>query len=152
MNVMGLIRKFFVVCLVAAVLSGCAGVMGEAFKETITPTGKARIYVYRPFAYVGGAVSYPVSINGEKMVRLPHTAYFVQDVAPGEIFVSAKTPENEVSVKINAQANKIYFIKGGTQLGNYAGRATLTEVHPSVGEKEIAKCKYYPQNDYRNKS
>lgn len=133
-------------------LSGCAGVMGEAFKETLTPEGKARIYIYRPWTYVGGAVSYPISIDGKKMFQLPHTAYFVQDVAPGEVFISAKTLENEASIKINAQANKAYYIKGGTEMGNFAGRASLSEVHPSIGEKEIVKCKYYPQNDFRNKS
>lgn len=152
MKLMGSIRNSLLVLLAAIILSGCAGVMGEAYKDSLAPSGLARLYVYRPFAYVGGAVSYPVSINGERMFRLPHTAYFVEDVEPGEIFISAKTMENEATLKINAQANKAYYIKGGTQIGTFTGRATLSEVHPSVGEKEIVKCKYYPQNDFREKS
>ena len=145
-------RNYLAVFLISAlVLTGCASVMGQKFQEASVKQDTARIYIYRPWTMVGGAVSYPVYINGEKIFQLPHTAYYVYYADPGEVFITAKTLENEASVKLRAEAGKTYYIKGGTSLGQFAGRATLAEVHPNTGKKEIVKCKYYPNNDFLNK-
>lgn len=135
--------------LIGVLLSGvgCTSLGGQQFTRLESPQDKAVIYIYRPRTFVGGAVSYPIFINNTKVTTLPHTAYYTYLADPGEVFVSAKTPENEAHVKLQAKAGQEYYIKGGTATGVFSGRATLNQVHPKQGAAEIRDCAYYPAHD-----
>ncbi len=126
---------------------GCTAIGGKKFVKTTPPEGKAVVYVYRPRTFVGGAVVYPIFVNNRKVTTLPHTAYYAYVTDPGEVYVSAKTPENEAHVKLQVKAGHDYYIKGGTATGQFSGRATLDQVHPDQGREEIKDCAYYPAHD-----
>jgi hypothetical protein len=136
-------KLFLLFTLVLVLLSGCTSFGGTPFQPTELSSDKALIYVYRPRVVVGGAVSYPIYINNRKVTTLPHTGYYAYLVEPGEVFISAKTLENDAHVKLDAKAGQIYYIKGGTATGQLSGRATLNQVHPDLGAEEIKECAYY---------
>ena len=139
--------KFGLLAVTALFLCSCTSLGGVKYTEPHLPRDKAAIYVYRPSTFVGGAVVYPIFINNKKVTTLPHTAYYAYFADPGSVFVTARTPENEASVKLNVKAGKEYYIKGGTATGHFSGRATLHQVHPEQGAQEIKKCAYYPAHD-----
>lgn len=128
-------------------LTGCTTLGGTPFRPVEISSEKALIYVYRPRVIVGGAVSYPIYINNQKVTTLPHTGYYAHLVEPGEVFITAKTLENEAHVKLDAVAGEVYYIKGGTATGHFSGRATLSQVHPTQGAAEIKDCAYYAVAD-----
>lgn len=139
--------SLFFLLSTAVLLAGCTSIGGKPFVPVDPASDKAVIYIYRPRTFIGGAVSYPIYINNQKVTTLPHTAYYGYLAEPGEVFIAAKTPENEAHVKLDVKAGKEYYIKGGTATGQFSGRATLDQVHPSQGKEEIKNCAYYPVYD-----
>ncbi|MCF7939824.1 MAG: DUF2846 domain-containing protein [Spirochaetales bacterium] len=141
--------RYWLAVALLLLLTGCTAIGGQQFTELTPPSGKAVIYIYRTRTFVGGAVSYPIFINNQKVTTLPHTAYYAFPADPGEVFITAKTPENEAHIKLTVKAGQEYYIKGGTATGVFAGRATLNQVHPDQGSEEIKECAYYPAHDER---
>jgi len=139
--------SLLVLLSVGTLIAGCTAIGGKPFTPVDPTSDKAVIYIYRPRTFVGGAVSYPIYINNQKVTTLPHTGYYGYLAEPGEVFVAAKTPENEAHVKLDVKAGEEYYIKGGTATGQFSGRATLDQVHPSQGREEIKNCAYYPAHD-----
>lgn len=141
-------HNLLIVLLVTLLMTaGCAATGGKKYEEARIEPDKAGIYIYRPASKVGGNVIYPVYINGRKVMRLPQTAYYVYYAEPGAVTITARTPENEAVIELDAKAGEIYYVKGGATLGEKTGRATLTKVSPERGAVEIMECKYYRQHD-----
>jgi uncharacterized protein YceK len=124
-------------------LSGCA-TLGSAYTpDANAPKDKATVYVYRPSAFGGAAISYTVSVNGADVGSLPSGGYFVYYATPGETEFTAKT-EARTSVTLDTKAGETYYVKGTLGMGVFVGHPHLTQVANDVGAKEIAGCKLSP--------
>ncbi len=138
-------RKILLAALAiaTALLSGCA-TLGTAYTpDNNAPKDKGTVYVYRPKAFAGGAISYTVSVNGNEVSSLPAGGYFVYYAAPGENEFSAKT-EAKTSVTLDVKAGQTYYVQGTMGMGVFVGHPHLTQVGNDVGAKEIASCKLVP--------
>ena len=123
-----------------AFMSGCA-TNGPAFAKVETiPADKGLIYIYRPQAFQGGAVSYDVRVNDAVVTHLSNGGYYPYFAAPGEAQVSAKT-EATSSVTLDVKAGQTYYVKGGVRIGFLVGRPHLMVMANDVGASEIADCK-----------
>jgi len=124
-------------------LSGCA-TLGPAYTpDANAPRDKGTVYVYRPKAFGGGAISYTVSANGTELSSLPAGGYFVYYATPGETEFSAKT-EAKTSVTVDVKPGQTYYVQGTIGMGVFVGHPHLTQVTSDVGAKEIASCKLVP--------
>lgn len=123
-----------------AFMSGCA-TNGPAFAKVDTiPPDKGLIYIYRPQAFQGGAVSYDVRVNDQVVTHLSNGGYCPYFAAPGEAQVSAKT-EATSSVTLDVKAGQTYYIRGGVNVGFLVGRPHLMVMPGNVGAAEITDCK-----------
>jgi hypothetical protein len=128
---------------VSLLSAGCA-TLGSAYTpDNNTPKDKATVYVYRPSAMGGGAISYTVAVNGADVSSLPSGGYFVYYAKPGENEISAKT-EAKTSVTVDAKAGETYYVKGTIGMGVFVGHPHLLQVSGDVGSQEIVKCKLVP--------
>jgi hypothetical protein len=125
------------------VCAGCATLGSAYVPDTSAPKDKATVYVYRPTAFSGGAISYTVAVNGADISSLPSGGYFVYYAKPGENEFSAKT-EAKTSVTIDAKAGETYYVKGSVGMGVFVGHPHLVQVANDDGSKDIAKCKLVP--------
>ena len=123
--------------------AGCAS-LGPAYTPVSSaPKDKATVYVYRPSAMGGAAVSYTVAVNGADVSSLPSGGYFVYYAKPGENEFAAKT-EAKTSVTVDAKAGETYYVKGTIGMGVFVGHPHLLQVTSDVGSQEIVKCKLVP--------
>ena len=128
---------------VTVLLSGCATLGAAYTPDSNAPRDKGTVYVYRPKAFTGGAISYTVSVNGAEVSSLPSGGYFVYYATPGEAEISAKT-EAKTSVTVDVKAGQSYYVQGSIGMGVFVGHPHLTQVTNDVGAKEIANCKLVP--------
>lgn len=125
----------------AFLLLGCSA-KGPKFSEVEKiEKGKSVVYVYRPSAFVGGGVTYDVHAkksDGSDVVigNLKSGGYLKYKTKPDEIEFWAKT-ESKSSVTIDAQANKMYCIKGEVGIGFFIGRPHLRIVDNALCMKEL---------------
>lgn len=128
----------------ASLLSaGCATLGSTYTPVSNAPKDKATVYVYRPSAFSGSAISYTVSANGVELSSLPSGGYFVYYAKPGETEFSAKT-EAKTSVTIDAKQGETYYVKGSLGMGVFVGHPHLVQVPNDTASQEIAKCKLVP--------
>jgi hypothetical protein len=142
---MGKLGTVFVLvagALVFTLLVGCGG-GGPAYAPVSVPADQAIVYIYRPKSFVGSAVSYFVKVNGVDVTKLKNGGYFPYVTPPGTVVFSAKT-EAWSEAAIDVAAGGIYFIKGSVTTGAFVGRPNLQQVHPSIAQSEIMRCRLLP--------
>ena len=72
-------------------LAGCAA-SGQPFSGFITPQkGNGSVYVYRPEAFVGGAVGFNIKADDEPIGILRNGGYLYKELPTGTHFLSATT-------------------------------------------------------------
>lgn len=141
------IALFFVTALL---LASCA--TGPAYvKVDKIPDGMGLVYIYRPWVYQGGAISYDVIADSIVRTRLDNGGYYPFLSRTGEVEIWAKT-ESKSSVTLYIEEGQTYYIKGSVAMGAFVGRPHLTIVPPEVGEKEIPKRRLLTEStDMSNK-
>jgi hypothetical protein len=130
----------------AVFLAGCASFDGPQFsKFEQVPQGKAIVYFYRPKAFVGGAVSYDVWVDGINVpfTRIYNGGYFPYIADPGKILFKAKT-EAEKEIAIDAKSGEAYYIWCSVGMGLFVGRPHLEQVTREVAEPDIKNCRLLP--------
>jgi len=122
-------------------LLGCSA-KGPKFTEVEKiEKNKSIVYVYRPSAFAGGGVTYDVHAkksDGSDVVigNLKSGGYLKYKTQPDEIEFWAET-EAKSSVTIDAQANKMYCIKGEVGIGFFVGRPHLSIVNNALCMEEL---------------
>ncbi|MGC4001206.1 MAG: DUF2846 domain-containing protein [Anaeromyxobacter sp.] len=145
---MNAISRLRAVVLFAAValFTGCASVpMAPADKDLeaksfTTPADKALVYVFRPGS-LGGAVTFPVSVDGARIGQLASKTFAVAALTPGqhEVVVNA---ENEVRTKVNAEAGKNIYLLTEAHMGVFAARVGVTQLTDDAAAKNhVNQCK-----------
>jgi hypothetical protein len=126
-------------------LSGCATVPmasldddAQAKRFEPEPT-KAKIYVYRNEVF-GGAISMPVSLDGQMMGRTGPQTYFMWTVEPGKHEVASHA-ENTIRMTLDTQAGRNYYVWQEVKMGMWMARSQLHQVSEAEGQKGVLECK-----------
>jgi len=121
-------------------LSGCAAT-GSRFQpaQQIKP-GYAHVVFYRPSAFQGGAVSWTVSDNGERLLSLKNGQFVAQDMAPGAYKLHTSTGAIDRPLEITLEEGKTYYIRTDMRVGMWAGSIALTRVYDEQALQELATC------------
>ncbi len=134
----------------ASVMSGCASVpMASDEKDAAAKTfrvqpGKSNIYVYRNESF-GGVIPMTVSLDGKLAGQTGAQTYFMWELEPAPHDVKS-TAENTVSLKLNTEAGKAYYIWQEVKMGFWMARSLLQQVDEQTGRKEVAECKRVQSN------
>lgn len=132
---------FAAVALAFVVVVSCGG--GPGYAPVSVPADQGVVYIYRPRSPVGSAVSYFVKANGVNVTKLKNGGYYPYYTPPGTVVFSAKT-EAWSEAAIDVAAGGTYFIKGSVTMGAFVGRPNLQQVHPSIAQGEIVRCRLLP--------
>ena len=126
----------------AALVAGCASVNKQASNAYPEPSAdKALIYFFREKKFAGAMLSYNVKHNDRVIGALANGTYFFYEVEPGTHTFTAST-ESTVSVTIEAQAGKTYYVAGGITFGIMAGRPVLSRANDSDAHALLPSVQY----------
>lgn len=128
--------------VVVLIASGCAAT-GKPFEPVALPAAdanKAVVYIYRPSAFAGSAISYTVNANKTPLFKLVNGGYYPYVTNPGEVEIWAET-EAKSSVTLDLKAGDRKYVKGTLGIGFLVGRPSLTVVDPAVAQNDIKECK-----------
>lgn len=124
-------------------ITGCAA-KGPNFSSLSMPTeGKSTVYIYRPWAFTGGAVSYEIFDSGVKISpSLSAGSYIIYVTEPGDhkFYTENKGLVADREVFITTEPNKDYFLRALTK--NYFAFIAI-EIKPiekSVALEELKDC------------
>ena len=126
-------------------MGGCASVQmasdaeDQAAKQFQPKSNMARIYVYRNETF-GAALKMPVSIDGQIIGETASKTYLFKDVTPGQHIVRSHT-EKTPELKIDAQANKVYFVWPEVKMGMWQGNSMLHLMNDAEGRAGLMECK-----------
>ena len=138
------------VLLASVGLSACASVPMASLEEDskaktfAVDTDKSNIYLYRNEAF-GGAVPMSVALNGKLAGQTGPKTYFLWVVDPGVHEVTSLS-ENNVSIKLNTEPGKAYYVWQEVKMGLMMARSQLHHVDEDVGRKGVAECKLAKSN------
>jgi hypothetical protein len=141
-------RAIFLVAFIAVVVTagGCASVpMAGAnddakAKSFVAPTdGRANLYVYRNENF-GAAIKMPLLLDNMAVGDTAAHTYTFRQVTPGKHLLVSKT-EKDVSLEIDAEAGKNYFVWQEVKMGMWAARSALHPVDEKTGEDAVKDCK-----------
>jgi hypothetical protein len=129
-----------------AILAGCASVpMASAdadakAKTFIAPAnGQATVYIYRNET-MGSAIKMPLLLDNMSIGDTgPHT-YALREVSPGTHTIVSKT-EKDVSLDIDAESGRTYYIWQEVKMGAFAARSALHLVDEKTGQNAVKECK-----------
>lgn len=133
--------KIIFTSLSLLLLLGCAA-KGQHFSEISTvPEGQAMLYIYRPWAFTGGGVSFPIVINDKRISpELSNQSYLMHSTQPGIKRIHTDTTAIDRVLEFTAEPNQTYFI--GLSVKNYF--MVFAQVPYLVDEKlalkEMKKC------------
>ena len=129
-----------ILCLsLIVLLSACAGQF-----QGMEPPNKdeAVIYYYRPWKYLGAAVSIDVKENGNLIADLGVNEYKVHKTNAGLKVISTDTINDDVSFPFTAEKGKSYFVKVEYDYCFTLMGCTDINLIPEVKAlSEIQKCK-----------
>ncbi len=105
-------------------LTGCATPMvanlDKHFGQYVptNDSSKGIIYFYRESEFFGTIRGLYVDVDGKRKGALNSGTYFVYEVDPGAVIVSIENRlGSDPSRKINIEAGKTYYVKGGIKVG-----------------------------------
>ena len=128
-----------ILCLsLIILLSACAG----QFKGMEAPNkDEAVIYYYRPWKYVGAALSIDVKENGKFIADLDVNEYKVHKTNAGLKVISTDTISDDVSLPFTAEKGKSYFIKvENDYCFSLLGCTEINLIPEAKALNEIQKC------------
>jgi hypothetical protein len=141
-------RAIFLVGFIAtiAISGGCASVPMAAAnddakaKSFVAPTdGRANLYVYRNET-LGAAIKMPLLLDNMSIGDTAAHTYAFRQLTPGKHLLVSKT-EKDVSLEIDAEAGKNYFVWQEVKMGVFAARSALHAVDDKTGEDAVKDCK-----------
>ena len=127
--------------------AGCASVPlateaeNEAAKYFSLSPGKAKIYVFRSAAITGSAVALQVSADGRIVGVTGPGTFLAFELSPGTHSIMSFAFDSTASLRINAQANKLYFIEQSRKIAH-----KLTLVDATEGRAKVKKYKLVQNN------
>ena len=141
---MSALRSFFALVIVG-VLAGCAaeGPLHKDVSASIpsVPSGKGRVYFYRPDTMLGAAVTSDINLNGRVVGRSARGSFFYVDENPCNCTASAST-EVERQLSFTLAPGETKYIKSTVSMGALVGRINLELVSPGDATKELAELHY----------
>jgi hypothetical protein len=137
------------VCL-SALLGGCASVPMASLDEdthaknfSVRPE-KSGIYLYRNES-MGGAIPMTVALDGKVAGQTGPQTYFMWEVDPGPHEIASHA-ENVVTLKLDTDPGKSYFVWQEVKMGLWMARSALHQVEEEAGRKGVAECKRAQSN------
>ena len=147
---------FFALLLLGAMTSASAQDAKPAPPPSAPSPGKALVYIYRPYNFVGSAAHDHLFINGIYWAYLKSSEYAWMEVDPGKVVVSgttamytvdivtaAATAAHEATKKENerihfdAEAGKTYYLKWSSEPMGAGVKVAMMD--PQKGAKEMSK-------------
>jgi hypothetical protein len=156
----------FLVLFVLAVFGGLTPAPAQDAKAAAAPPsapspGKALVYIYRTYNFVGSAAHDHLFINGIYWAYLKNSEYAWMEVDPGtvvvggttamytvDVFTAAATAAHDATKKENerihfdAEAGKTYYLKWTSSTMGTDVKVTM--VDPGKGAKEMSKLHLSP--------
>ena len=132
----------FVISLLI-VLSGCSSA-GISADLPVVKEDKALIIFYRVKNRKGAAIRFQITDNAkESIVSLSNGTKIHKDLEPGNHTFSVRTPSfsGQDSITINAEAGKIYYVKGEIIWGWPTGRPKFSQMSDSKAQSDLKKIK-----------
>lgn len=102
---------------------------------------KPRVIIYRVNSPKGVTVVYDVYVETKLLTKVSNNTYFETEMNPGMVTFSAMTEPPKVTVSMNLEACKTYYIKCGIATGWFVGRPTLEFVSETTGAYETEKMR-----------
>jgi len=136
--------------LAAATLDGCGTVPMGSTEEDIRAKSfavspeKAVIYVYRAES-LGFAVPMTVGLDGREVGQTVGQTYFMWEVDPGPHEITSHA-EDIVTVKLNTEPGKYYYVWQEVKIGVWMARSLLHEVDEATGRHGVTECKLGKSN------
>ncbi len=140
-------QRFFVLfsILFVLLLSGCNSIpLAPESEDTLAKNfqpvpNKAKIYLYRN-EFFGSQLKMPVTIDGKIIGHTLGNTYFMIEVEPGSHTIQSLT-EDVVSMDIDTDAGKNYYVWQEVKMGLVSGRSLLHLVSEEDGQKGVNECK-----------
>ena len=136
-----LLALFYIFTLSACVNNGFPlltyAANGPAYEEnTEVISGKAILYIYRPFRFVGGGVGTQIYVNRHRIVLLKNKGYTKLVLDPSEYTVESVWPHSDLTKSVVIlKPNTVNFV-----------RLTFSDaidlVDYNLGSTEIKSCNY----------
>ncbi len=132
-------HKKTIVLVLSLFLVSCASVpmdspqKDQQLKVFNAPQGKAGIYIYRPYAYVGSAGSSEVLIDGDKVGELVTNTYLYIEVSTGRHVVTAQYGG---SIPLDVVSGKLFFVSATV---GFAGTNVKLE-NDADGKAGVMNC------------
>jgi len=146
--------------LLALALMSALAASAQETKEPPPPSapspGKALVYIYRPYNFIGSAAHDHLFINGIYWAYLKESEYAWMEVDPGAVVVSGTTAEYTVDVvtaaasaaheatkkeneriRFNAEAGKTYYLKWSSEPMGTDVKVTMMDAKKAA--KEVSK-------------
>ena len=146
------VKRVLLILVVLAIemLAGCGSIpMGSAeddvrAKSFAVNPKKVVIYVYRRES-LGFAVPMTVKLDGREVGRTVGQTYFMWEVDPGPHEI-ASYAEDAVTVKLNTEPGKYYYVWQEVKIGVWMARSLLHEVDEETGRQGVTECKLGKSN------
>ena len=138
-----MLRKIAAAVAIAS-LTACASVpMGTpsqdaALKKFEPVEGKAAVYIYRNEMFAYG-VRMDVLVNGEDIGTTAALSYIYTTLPPGQHKISSKAEDN-TSIRLNAEAGKVYYVWQEAVSGSWYARSKLHLVDEKTGQAGVREC------------
>lgn len=133
-----------VLCFSITFFLGCASTtqivpFPDQMKRVEDPN-KARIYVVRPTAFRGGAMSMKVSDGQTLIGKTGPKGYLCWERDPGALEVIGKS-ENTYRLPFKVEKGMVYYIQQQIQMGTFFTRNKLSQLTEVEGKAMVHNCK-----------
>lgn len=126
----------------SSMLVGCASVQKQDNKVYAeSKPDQALVYFLREKKFAGSVIRFNIRANDEIIGALANGTYFFQYFEPQTITFSAKT-EASSERTLTLEKGGVYYIKGGVDMGMFAGRPSLTIVDVAEGRALLPQLTY----------
>jgi hypothetical protein len=141
-----MMRKYLAAAMLVAAMgmTGCASVPmaarsdDAAAKQFAPVADKATVYIYRD-EIMGSAIKMPLLVDGISIGDTGPKTYLEVALPPGTHSVTSKT-EKDVTISLDVQAGKTYFIWQEVKMGMWVARSQLHIVDEAKGKKGVLDC------------
>jgi len=106
--------RLIIISTFVALLVGCSSMPnGPQFSGVASQSdaNHSTLYIYRPDAYYGKAITVPVMLNDKKIADLGNEGYFTLAVAPGNYLILPDTDSIDHEFRFEAKAGQIHFLR-----------------------------------------
>ena len=98
---------------------------------------KGLVVFYRVANFKGGAIRFNVQHSDGVIGTLTNGSFFYTSLEPGQHTFWSQVISQD-SITLTVEAGKVYYVKGETKLGIYAGRPRFTQVSETQAQANLA--------------